>query len=104
MNLAPCQNKEPVATLSLTRRGYRLYNIEQNERSNKMTIGEDRVRINFNPGGNMIVNVIKQQTADLISLCETLKSKDPRLATLAQTAYEEAAMWAVKAATTLETK
>jgi hypothetical protein len=64
-----------------------------------MTVGEERVRIKFNPGGNGIVDEIKQKSAELINLCETLKSKDARLASLAQTHYEDAAMWAVKAAT-----
>ncbi len=64
-----------------------------------MTIGEDRVRYEFNPNGNQDVSMIKAKTADLIDFCEGLKNKDPRLAALAQTAYEEAAMWAVKAAT-----
>jgi hypothetical protein len=49
------------------------------------------------------VTKIKRYTADLIDLCEDLKNLDPRLASLAQTAYEEAAMWAVKAATTKKT-
>lgn len=65
-----------------------------------MTIGEDRVRVTFNPSHDDVVSKIKQDTAALINLCDTLKSLDPRLASLAQTAYEEAAMWAVKAATT----
>ena len=71
------------------------------------TIREQRVRINFNPatserGGEVAdkVRLIKLKSAELITLCDDLKSKDPRLASLAQTAYEEAAMWAVKAATT----
>ena len=64
-----------------------------------MTIGETRVRVSFNPAASGVVDAIKQQTATLIDLCETLKVKDPRLAALAQTSYEEAAMWAVKAAT-----
>lgn len=63
------------------------------------TIGEDRVRLSFNPNENPVVRAIKEDTAALIDFCETLKSKDPRLAALAQTAYEEAAMWAVKAST-----
>lgn len=63
------------------------------------TVGEQRVRITFNPAANNDVDVIKNKSAELIDLCEALKSKDPRLASLAQTAYEEAAMWAVKAAT-----
>jgi len=65
-----------------------------------MSLGANRVRESFNPSGNVMVDKIKRYTADLIDLCEELKNKDPRLAALAQTAYEEAAMWAVKAATT----
>jgi hypothetical protein len=65
-----------------------------------MSVGEDRVRIKFNPSADGVVDQIKQQTAKLIDLCETIKSKDPRLVALAQTHYEDAAMWAVKAATT----
>jgi hypothetical protein len=65
-----------------------------------MTLGEMRVRTVFNPSADTSVDVIKQKTAELIDLCELLKTQDPRLASLAQTAYEQAAMWAVKAATT----
>jgi hypothetical protein len=65
-----------------------------------MTIGEDRVRIKFNPSADGMVDKIKQKSAELIDLCETLKEKDARLAALAQTHFEDAAMWAVKAATT----
>lgn len=64
-----------------------------------MSIGEDRVRTKFNPSLNGTVDEIKQATARLIDICEGLKAKDPRLASLAQTHYEDAAMWAVKAAT-----
>lgn len=63
------------------------------------TIGELRVRTKFNPSQDDIVSQIKQKSAELINLCEELKAKDGRLASLAQTSYEEAAMWAVKAAT-----
>lgn len=63
------------------------------------TIGELRVRTEFNPSQNDAVSQIKQKTAELINLCEELKAKDGRLASLAQTSFEEAAMWAVKAAT-----
>ena len=65
-----------------------------------VTLGDIRVRRDFNPSGNKDVELIKIGTAKLIDFCESLKKKDPRLAALAQTAYEEAAMWAVKAATT----
>lgn len=63
------------------------------------TVGEGRVRTDFNVTGSDVVTVIKQKSAELIDLCEMLKPKDGRLASLAQTSYEEAAMWAVKAAT-----
>jgi len=63
------------------------------------TLGEARVRTDFNVTGSDVVTQIKQKSAELIDLCETLKEKDGRLASLAQTGYEEAAMWAVKAAT-----
>lgn len=65
-----------------------------------MSIGEDRVRTKFNPSNLDGVDELKQKTAELIDMCEGLKALDGRLAALAQTAYEEAAMWAVKAATT----
>lgn len=75
-----------------------------------MTKGEYRVGINFNPSQDDVVGQIKRQAADLIDLIETvpvpLQPNDPthwaevmRLKSLAQTAAEEAAMWAVKAAT-----
>lgn len=64
------------------------------------SMGATRVREDFNPSKDDLVTKIKRYTADLIDLCEDLKPLDPRLAALAQTAYEEAAMWAVKAATT----
>ena len=63
-----------------------------------MTIGERRVRVGLNPGKRVVVEEIKAKTADLIDICEGLKRLDPRLAALAQTVYEEAALWAVKAA------
>lgn len=66
---------------------------------NEKSIGELRVRTEFNPSQDDVVSQIKQKSAELLNLCEGLKEKDGRLASLAQTAYEEAAMWAVKAAT-----
>lgn len=66
-----------------------------------MSIGEDRVRTQFNPSANTMVDQIKQKSAALIDLCDQVKANggDARCVALAQTAYEEAAMWAVKAAT-----
>lgn len=68
--------------------------------SRELTLGEKRVRATFNVSGDDTVSDIKFKVATLIDLCETLKGKDARLAALAQTSFEEGAMWAVKAATT----
>jgi hypothetical protein len=70
-----------------------------------MSIGEDRVRTKFNPSADGLVDKIKQQTAELINLCHDHLPSGPnaeenRLWSLAMTHYEDAAMWAVKAATT----
>jgi hypothetical protein len=64
------------------------------------SLGALRVREDFNPSKDDTVTKLKRYTADLIDMCEDLKHLDPRLTALAQTSYEEAAMWAVKAATT----
>jgi hypothetical protein len=72
-----------------------------------MSLGEDRVRVKFNPSDNSLVSQIKQKTAELIDLCEQYRrtpgiNDNPeivRLLALAQTHYETAVMYAVKAAT-----
>ena len=64
------------------------------------SLGAHRVRESFNPSKDSLVDKVKRYSADLIDLCEEHKALDPRLAALAQTAYEEAAMWAVKLVTT----
>lgn len=69
------------------------------DNTTQLSLGELRVRTNFNVSADKTVDVIKQKAAELINICETLKEKDGRLASLAQTSFEEAAMWAVKAAT-----
>lgn len=68
--------------------------------SNETTIGEIRVRTSFNVSDNSDVDRIKNASAELINLVDSVKDRDPRLAALAMTAYEEAAMWAVKLVTT----
>jgi hypothetical protein len=65
----------------------------------EQTLGEKRVRVSFNPNANNDVEEIKAQVAAMIDWVEKHKAKDPRLAALAQTAFEEAAMWAVKLVT-----
>lgn len=69
-----------------------------------MSLGAERVRESFNPSKDNMVDKIKRFSADCIDVCagQQDKTDDPeegRLWSLAMTAYEEAAMWAVKAAT-----
>jgi hypothetical protein len=72
--------------------------------SKTQTLGQSRVRLSFNPSANQDVENIKMRTADLIDLCEDFKKKfnngeAARLFSLAQTHFEDAAMWAVKGVT-----
>lgn len=76
-----------------------------NDQTTRGSLGARRVRESFNPSGDELVDKIKRYTADLIDLCADsyVKSNDPeekRLWSIALDAYEEAAMWAVKGATT----
>lgn len=74
-----------------------------------MTRGEYRVGINFNPSQDDRVGQIKRAAADLIDLIEMIPAQIDlpilqaaeinRCKALAMTAAEDAAMWAVKAAT-----
>lgn len=85
---------------------------------NEKTLGEKRVRVEFNPSDNDTVSLIKQKSAELINLLEGVKNDEVsktynagpetlkqqsgeklRLIALAQTTFEEAAMWGVKAVT-----
>jgi hypothetical protein len=63
-----------------------------------MTEGEWRVGVNFNPSNMSKVDEIKSLVAKLIDMVLG-SNNDPRSAALAATAYEEAAMWHVKAVT-----
>lgn len=75
----------------------------------ELTLGEQRVRTTFNSSSEDIVSHIKDKTAALINIVAMIKYEDEkgtqkageraRLVALALTAYEEAAMWGVKAAT-----
>ena len=62
------------------------------------TEGQRRVRLSFNPDDNKDVNHIKCKTAELIDFIYCT-GNDPRCSALAMTAFEEAAMWAVKSLT-----
>jgi len=78
------------------------------------TLGEIRVRTSFNTTNSDLVSKFKNESAKLIDILEEIRispklnNKDEfytndkeaqRLISLTQTAYEEAAMWAVKAIT-----
>lgn len=71
------------------------------------TLGEKRVRTSFNPSNDSAIDRIKQQTARIIDYLDEMSNgtekeiaaEQRRLIEKAQDAYEEAAMWAVKAAT-----
>ncbi len=66
------------------------------------SLGEKRIRTDFDEGYYSAIDRIKQKTAELVNEVEKLKTKDSesiRLACLAQTHFETAAMFAVKAAT-----
>ena len=89
-----------------------------NQEKKELSLGERRVRVEFNPAFNGTVDEFKQKTAELINLLQYVRNDEVsktydkseefmkefsgeklRLIALAQTAYEEAAMWAVKAVT-----
>jgi hypothetical protein len=84
----------------------------------KQTLGEYRVGVSFNPSNNPLVDEIKRKAADLIDLIEAIPNfegktfgdvqmgrgmeKPHKVAEAKRHAVdriEEAAMWAVKAAT-----
>lgn len=74
--------------------------------------GEYRVGIGFNPSGDDLVALLKRQAAELIDTISAIEAASgaeimigthdaevARCKALAETAIEEGAMWAVKAAT-----
>jgi hypothetical protein len=68
------------------------------------TLGEFRVGIDFNPGKNQTVDKLKRAMADFIDYVSEMETTGDinevnRLKALAMTHAEDAAMWAVKAAT-----
>jgi hypothetical protein len=69
----------------------------------EQTIGEKRIRTSFNPSDDSKVQHIKERAAEFINyINDNVEAKDSetgRLKSLALTSIEEAAMWAVKAAT-----
>lgn len=75
----------------------------------QQTLGESRTRVSFNPSGSDPVNDLKKTASLFIDQINELQARPEwpdkkfgefqRLKSLAMTAAEESAMWAVKAAT-----
>ena len=68
----------------------------------KQTLGQRRVKADFNPAKNDLVDQIKNKSAELIDLCEQLRGETStgekhRLISIAQTEFETACMYAVTA-------
>lgn len=75
----------------------------------KKTLGERRVRVDFNTTKDTYVDLLKEKSAELIDIIDKAANNPKwddetlgewkRLKSLAMTSIEEGAMWAVKAAT-----
>ena len=73
------------------------------------TLGERRVRVDFNTTKDDYVGLLKEKSAELIDIIDQAANNPrwddetlgewKRLKSLAMTSIEEGAMWAVKAAT-----
>ena len=69
---------------------------------NEQTLGQKRVKAEFNPAKNDVVDQIKNKSAELIDLLETLRSEGSsgdkhRVVSIAQKDIETACMYGVKA-------
>jgi hypothetical protein len=81
--------------------------VDMTVKEKKETLGGYRVGLSFNPSKIAVVDEIKDKTAELITLLENLRVEEQnkdnkevqRLISLAQTHYENGAMWGVKGAT-----
>jgi hypothetical protein len=68
----------------------------------EQTLGQKRVKADFNPEKNELVDQLKNKAAEFIDLCEQLRgdgctSEKARVIALAQTKVETGCMYAVKA-------
>ena len=78
--------------------------MEQNQPMREMTYGEKAVGLTFNPSGDAVVNLLKEQAAAFIDSCAALRDETDnpevkRMASVAITEAQTAQMWAVKAVT-----
>ncbi len=68
----------------------------------EQTLGQKRVKAEFNPEKNELVDQIKNKSAELIDLCELMRTEGitgekHRVISIAQTEIESACHFAVKA-------
>lgn len=68
----------------------------------EQTLGQKRVKAEFNPAKNGLVDQIKDKSASLIDMIESMRvegitSEKHRVLSIAQTEIETACMYAVKA-------
>lgn len=80
---------------------YLSLNIKIKFMSNEQTLGQKRVKAEFNPAKNGTVDQIKNLSAQMIDLIENMRSSDStgekhRVLSIAQTEIETACMYAVK--------
>lgn len=76
----------------------------ENSTGREMTYGEKAVGLTFNPGGNPKVDEVKKLYAQIIDLCNELRTEagqgeKGRLLSVAITEAQTAQMWAVKGVT-----
>lgn len=76
----------------------------ENSTGREMTYGEKAVGLTFNPGGNPKVDEVKKLYAQIIDLCNDLRTEagqgeKGRLLSVAITEAQTAQMWAVKGVT-----
>ena len=94
-------SEEEILEYKKTTCGYiKILNYKNMEK--EFTLGQKRVKADFNPAKNDLVDQIKNKSAELIDLCEQLRTEGStgekqRLVSIAQTEIETACMYAVKA-------
>lgn len=74
------------------------------EQTSELSFGQKAVGITFNPGGNPLVNAIKEKAAEYIDVLDiqrqlTTNGEIKRQLSIAITEAQTSQMWAVKAVT-----
>jgi hypothetical protein len=97
--VAQCSEEEILEYTKGTRGYVKILNYTNMEK--EPTLGQKRVKADFNPAKNDLVDQIKNKSAELIDLIDTMRYpgsiEKKRLIEIAQTEIETACMYAVKA-------